>query len=304
MSLRQYQKKDLVLTDEKGNQWIVLSKYADTGRDDLAHDQLMIRNWLYGYFVSSDQLVVLKEYAEKRVPLLSSEVLGIPVTYILYNREYPWSSGSKSIQEWQYREVEIATGETRTVTYTIEEPDFSSLEKLLAKYNGESTEDEVQEEAVNEDWSIPVVSKTFTREERVTVEIGKILNATQDLLWEEEFDASKEETLSYSHPCMKLISCLGLCQRSFDGYYYNSEGELIAFDTDLTKQKAGFVIRKDALDNFLSKENLHLVWFVNAAKEIHDKTLMIANYSDLTGLLEYTGETVEGEYYIAENKNL
>lgn len=297
------QKCDLILKDEDGKQWIVLSKYADTGRDDLAHDKLMAWNWLYGYFVSDDQLAVLKEYAGKKVYLLSSEVTSIPETYTLYNREYPWSSGSKPIQEWQYREVEIATGETRTVSHTIEEPDFSILEKLLAKYNGESAEDEEQEEDANEDWSIPVVPKTYTREEPVTVELGKILNTTQNLLWEEEFDASKEETLSYSHPCIELISCLKLRQRIYDGYYYSPEGELVAFDTDLTKQKAGFVIRKDALDNFLSKKKLHLVWFVNAAKEIHDKTLMIANYTDWTGLLEYTGEKVEGEYYIAESKD-
>ena len=79
-------------------------------------------------------------------------------------------------------------------------------------------------------------------------------------------------------------------------------GIIIAFDTDLTKQKAGLVIRKDALDKFLDIKKLHLVWFVNAAKEIHGKTLMITKYTDWTGLLEYTGDIVQGEYYIIESQ--
>lgn len=58
------------------------------------------------------------------------------------------------------------------------------------------------------------------------------------------------------------------------------------------------------MKSIIDFSDIRLVWFVNAAKEIHDETLMIAKYSDWTGLLEYIGEKVEGEYYIVENKNL
>lgn len=136
----------------------------------------------------------------------------------------------------------------------------------------------------------------------MTIDLGRLLNTTQDLLWEEEFDASKEETLSYFHPCAEIINVLGLRQKKYDGYYYNEAGILVAFDTDLTKQKAGLIIRKDALDKFLQIKNFHLVWFVNASKEIHDKTLMITKFTDWTGLLEYTSDSVQGEYYIMESE--
>ena len=63
----EHQKQDLLLIDHNGSQWVVLSKYADTGRYDLAHDKLMVWNWLYGYFVSEKQLATLKEYATKGV---------------------------------------------------------------------------------------------------------------------------------------------------------------------------------------------------------------------------------------------
>lgn len=300
----EYQKEDLLLTDDEGIQWVVLSKYADTGRKDLASDKLLVWNWLYGYFVTDEQLGILKECSSKKVNLLNSDITGIPETYTLYSREYPWSSGSKSVLEWQWKNIELRTGETKLVTRTVEEPQFSWIDAVLKKYSGESTDDdEVDFESemdIDEDFKIPTVIKTYTKEEPVTIDLGRVLNTTQYLLWEEEFDASKEDALSYSHPCAEIINTLNLRQKKYDGYYYNEVEELIAFDTDLTKQKAGLVIRKDALDNFLDDKNYHLVWFVNAAKEVHGKTLMITKFTDWTGFLEYTGASVLGEYYIME----
>ena len=124
---------DLLLTDDGGNQWVVLSKYADTGRNDLAYDKLMVWNWLYGYFVTDEQLAILKEYAGKNVNLLNSDITGIPETYTLYSREYPWSSGSKSVLGWQLKDIELRTGETKSVTSTVEEPQFSWIDTLLKK---------------------------------------------------------------------------------------------------------------------------------------------------------------------------
>lgn len=285
-----YQKDDLLLTDDAGNQWIVLSKHADTGREDLAFDKLLIWNWLYGYFVTDQQLTILKEYANKKVNLINSDIAEIPESYTLYNREYPWSSGSKSVLDWQWKTMELETGETKLVESIVEEPQFSWVDALLKAYSGEEGDVKAEQESEKkiDEFNIPTVTKTYKREEPVTIKLERILNATQDLLWEEEFDASKEEVLSYSHPCAELINTLELRQNKYDGYYYDVNNELIVFDTDLTNQKAGLIIRKDALDKFLKLKKFHLVWFVNASKEIHDESLRITKFKDWTGLLEYT----------------
>lgn len=298
-----YQKDDLLLTDDAGNQWIVLSKHADTGREDLAFDKLLIWNWLYGYFVTDQQLTILKEYANKKVNLINSDIAEIPETYTLYNREYPWSSGSKSVLDWQWKTMELETGETKLVESIVEEPQFSWVDALLKAYSGEEGDVKAEQESEKkiDEFNISTVTKTYKREEPVTIKLERILNATQDLLWEEEFDASKEEVLSYSHPCAELINTLELRQNKYDGYYYDVNNELIAFDTDLTNQKAGLIIRKDALDKFLKLKKFHLVWFVNASKEIHDESLRITKFKDWTGLLEYTGDSIQGEYYIVES---
>lgn len=272
-------------------------------RDFVKKFHVEITNFNDGLMPSDEQLVTLKKYADKKVNLINSDIRWIPETYTIYNREYPWSSGSKSIEELQWENIKVETGEMKSIIETVEEPQFSYAEILQKKYLGEFDEDKKWDElgtALDEKISIPVVCKKYTREEPMTVGLGRVLNSCQDLIWEEEFDASKEETISVSHPCAEIIKVLGLSQKKYDGYYCNKAGELIAFDTALTKQKAGLIIRKDALDEFLSIKNFHLVWFVNASKEIHDESLMIKKYTDWTGLLEYKGDFVEGEYYITE----
>ena len=282
-----YQKNDLMLVDSDGIQWIVLSKYADTGRKNLENDKLMVWNWIYGYFVTDEQLVILKEYASKRRNLFYSNITMIPDAYVLYNREYPWSSGSKTIVEGQWRPVELETDETKFVVEPIE--NMSELRKFLSENN-------------DEEFGFSIEPKTYTREEPVTIELGEMINSTQYLTWEEEFDASKEDSISYFHPCAEIINTLELRQEKYDGYYYSREGELVAFDTNLKGQKAGMVIRREALDKFLDIKNLHLAWFVNAAKEVHGGNAEITKYADWTGLLEYREGSVQGEYYIKESK--
>ena len=87
----------------------------------------------------------------------------------------------------QWKEIELETSETKTVTKTIEEPQFSWIDALLNKYSGRNDTSEID---LDEDFNIPTVTRTYTKEEPVTIELGSILNATQDLLWEEEFDYS------------------------------------------------------------------------------------------------------------------
>lgn len=282
----------MILTDSEGYQWVVLSKYAEIGSGDLTYDRLQIWNWLYGYFVTDNQLEILRNYANKKINFLKSDVTRISETYTLYNREYPWSSGSKSVLKDQWENIELITDETKVVTSTIDEPQFSSVAELLEQYLGGEIDGEIE---------IPTVTREYTNEEPVTIEIGKVLNATQDLVWGEEYDASKTKTISCSHPCAEIITTLKLKQKDYDGYYYDELGQLIAFDTYFTNQKAGLIIRKDALDKFLGIKNFYLVWFVNASKEIHDETHMIAKYTDWSGLLEYTGTAIKGEYYVVES---
>lgn len=47
--------------------------------------------------------------------------------------------------------------------------------------------------------------ETYTKEIDIVENVGEILSATGYLLWEEEYDASKEEAISYGVPCAEIV---------------------------------------------------------------------------------------------------
>ena len=128
-------------------------------------------------------------------------------------------------------------------------------------------------------------------------EISKILYATTDLLWEEQYDATKEEPISQSFPCGKLIRDMGLRQLVADGFFYDINGKLAAFDTDLTQKINCVVVRKDILDEFLVKTGMKLVWLVEAEKRIYVRNYPQPSWSDWEAVFVYEGDRVAGEFH-------
>ena len=139
----------------------------------------------------------------------------------------------------------------------------------MKKYSGKADAEEVEFESeidLDENFKIPTVTKTYTKEEPVTIDLGKVLNATQDLIWEEEFDASKEDALSYFHPCAEIINTLKLRQKKYDGYYYDEAGVLIALHNFLKESIYEWFAEK--ISNPLVKPSS---WVFNKILRLFDK---------------------------------
>ena len=204
-------------------------------------------------------------------------------------------------------DAQIKTGGYETVKEIIEVPDISLIEALFCEHGGwvedkEQKEEEVAEDR-EEDFEIPAIQfKERIRKREIEKEIGKILHATTDLLWEAEYDATKENAISQSLPCSKLIETMSLRQQQEDGFYYDSNGILAAFDTDLTQKVNSVVVRKDILDTFLSKTGMKLVWLVDAEKEIHAGDYSITKWSDWEAVFIYEGDGIAGEIHRLQGK--
>lgn len=282
----EYQKNDLKLIDDNGKEWIVLSNYADTGRNYFEHDKFFMWSKLCGYFVNEEQFKKLKEYIDKEIRVFNSEINEIPQTYILYNREYPWSSGSKALLPYQWIKCELKNDEIEQTIRVDEIQELTDLETYLKEYksNKDSKLDNDSAGEINLDVEKKIIKKP------VLINLGEMLNSTQELLWEEEFDDSKEAPIIIRHPCAEIINVLHIKQNNFDSYYYDENNDLVAFDTSLTKSKSGLVLRKDKLDEFLKSKNYHLVWFATGSKETNKQ------YYDWNGLLVYSEDAVEGDY--------
>lgn len=266
------QVEDLLLEDQNKEQWVSLLKIADTGKMHLVHDKLLVWNCIYGYFVSEEQLWKMRGNAEKDTGVFIRDIRA-PSTYVIYNREYPWSSACKETINDQRLNAYIETGEYFTLK------SFGERKTVGADIMRNSSQMKFIDAKKND-------------------QLGEIVCAAQKLLWEEEFDESKEDSISFYIPCSLLINSLNLKQKIYDGYYYDQEDRLVSFDTELNNQKAGLVIRKSYLDRFLKDNKLHLVWLVSAGKQVFGVSTIRPSYLDLCGFLEYTGESVVGKYFI------
>ena len=66
---------------------------------------------------------------------------------------------------------------------------------------------------------------------------------------------------------MDLVNVLHLTQEKYDGYFYDSNKKLAAYDASLINKENDFlVLRKDLLDKFLSKTGLYLIWLTLLTK--------------------------------------
>lgn len=285
-------KNTLILKDENNQHWICLTKYCDTGRKNLNIEKFLVWSWLYAYFMTAEQAKEFSECAKKGLCIINHSITSRHETYSVFNREYPWAPSCYEFEKDAWVDVQVKTGET--ITEKVQVPVFPKLKALFREYDGILDENK----NVGNGFKIPKTQyKEENRARELEKEIGKILHATTYLLWEEEYDATKETTISQCFPCGKLIKDMELRQLEADGFFYDNKGKLVAFDTNNTQKIKSVVIRKDVLDEFLTKTGMKLVWLVDAEKEFHASNYSRALWSDWEAVFVYEGNSISGEIH-------
>lgn len=242
----------------------------------------------------------LKSYVDKEIDLLTGDISNVPETYRIFCREYPWAQSCTDLRHYTSTPLKIKTGEKQTV--------FQMQPKFEYRYTDDSSEENdpkiqeansgEQQGSVTCNLEISITEETVLTEVDIEDDLGYMISASVNIVWEEEFDASKNETLSWYAPCAEIIDDLKLRYGECDGAFYDENGRLAAFDTSVTGEKVGIVVRQDLLDKFLEERGLRLVWFVKATKEIHGHDNRIQRYTDWGGLWLYENDTATGKMYI------
>lgn len=290
--------KALILSDSNGTQWIRLSNYICSGREQLKAERLLIWSWLYAYFVTEEQFEQFQVAATDRVDFSSSKGIGLdPQSYSVFNREYPWSPSCDLLNKSSSVEsgVVLNMPEEKEVEQEVLNVEF--LEQYLKSLDADSNQVFSDQELNQHLFKKEIVRKPVLKQ------IGEIIHASMNLVWESEYDASKDNTLSMNVPCPMLIEQLHLHQADIDGLYYDSNEKIAAFDLNISQKESGVVLRKDLLDAFLKKNNLNLIWFVRASKELHSgEDLGILRYGDRSGAYFYNGTEITSNIYIVEQR--
>lgn len=268
--------ESLIQVDNDSREWVVLYNFKDaqskpeikTKEKDYNRSGAQ-RIWRIsqGYFIKQEQFDKLKKSLNNKNFLGRWFPEGYGSVYYLFNREYYWSSGYKDTFTKEWLEYYQKTGERKIIQREGNVP-------------------------IIDEYTISFKYKQWEEKNELEEKVAEILPSFHNYLWEEQFDASQEDTTSFYIPCSKLVESLKIQQKIYDKYFYNDKDELIIFDSIDSKSSNRFLIRKDYLDKFLEENNYILFW-TNMGEKRFNVGLHDQIYSEWSGLNWYS----KGEYH-------
>ena len=235
----------LWFSDSNGIQWIALHQHTavDSKKEMMDRESIGFRAGAQRIWSQSNAFLLNKcdvDQLEKGLKAIHLRQVELPghSSYALYNREYYWAPSACSIFREEWHELEVPTSKTQTVHIDYPEDENNPLKSILSEYG--------------------ILPSEY--EKVIYSSLCRIKPTYCQYLWEEEFDASQAETTSFDLPCKDILEQLSLSQREHDGFFFDSSGTLVAFDSDLCELHCGLLIRKDYLDAFLNKNGYALFW--------------------------------------------
>lgn len=266
----------LIQTDNENTEWVILYSFKDVRSEpdiktnELKYNRSGAQNiWRIsqGYFIKEEEFGRLKELIKNKNFWGRWFPEGASYIYSLFNREYYWSSAYKDELADEWLEYNHDTGRIKE----------RQMQGMLPKIEGDYIIFEQSE---------------WIKKEPVLEKVADILPAFHHYSWEGEYDATQEDTQSFYVPCKKIVDHLKIQQNIYDGYFYNSEGKLIAYDSKESEISNRFLIRKDYLDKFL-EENDYILFWTNIGEKRYNIGLDNLAHSKRSGFNWYS----KGEYY-------
>lgn len=202
----------------------------------------------------------------------------------LYNRELPWSPSCEELKERQWKRYEIVK------------------EQTPIKHKGNVPVDFKWDEDGN--LTIVYEEKEWESKEDITEYVASVMPGTINLLFELEYDGSKGDTFVFTVPCLQILELLNLKQNKYDGFYFNDEKELVAFDGAKMGVCDGTVVRLDYMKKFLEDNQLVLFWTCMGEKQCFNGTNSWEQKWSEWSSFAYLDENDEivGNYQQMENK--
>jgi hypothetical protein len=122
----------------------------------------------------------------------------------------------------------------------------------------------------------------------------KLITPVEYFLWEEEFDCSKEEAITYYLPTDFLFNGMEMQYSVKDGYFENKDGEIICYDPSIENNSVQcLLVHKLDLIEFLEKNELTIIWLFSGEKRIDSGFSEPKNLDKLE---------LYGLYYFEDNK--
>ncbi|HFR3628678.1 TPA: hypothetical protein ACHVD0_002113, partial [Streptococcus suis] len=272
--------------DDNGIEWVLLHQHKELKYIPEENEGNLFgyiegeqRIWriVEAYFIANSEFAGFIQNIQENKFLRNNLSGGAPSYYQFYNREYAWSSSVIEAYNIQY-DYYVESGKQRT----------ERQKKTDFKLSG----DRFEFVEIEEDVVVNIKKK-----------IAKLQPARIHFLWEEEYDLSKEKTVSFDIPSTTIVSKLNLTQKEHDGYYYDGNN-LVVFDGELTGVINGLIIRKDYLDRFLKENELSIIWDFVGEKQYFTQTPREQYYSRWEGIFWKDKDSMSSQIYLDEQRTV
>lgn len=118
---------------------------------------------------------------------------------------------------------------------------------------------------------------------------NKIALTTDKYYWEDEFDYSKEGSLSILKPSKLLFDGLNMKYSKKDGEFIDESSSLICFEASVYNEtNQCLLVKKENLFKFLNDNDLTMAWTMIGEKQIHTP---MSKREDFFGLMQISGYT-------------
>jgi len=129
------------------------------------------------------------------------------------------------------------------------------------------------------------------------VYISKVMLTADDFLWEEEFDRSKEDTISFLKPSKHIYENMKMLYSKQEGEFTDENGNVLCFAPSVyNDSKSYLLIKKQPFLNYLKENKLKIIWTVLGEKNIVGGH---SNRDEYHGRLE-----ISGAFYLTDYEKI
>ncbi|WP_447926509.1 AVAST type 2 anti-phage system protein Avs2 [Vreelandella sp. EE27] len=127
-------------------------------------------------------------------------------------------------------------------------------------------------------------------------------------LWEEEFDKSKTETLSFLKPSYLIFDMMELKNGKTEGSYEDKDGNIVCFATEaLNDSRTHLLIKKEEFLKMLNENKLEIVWTLLGEKGVIGGSISSNHHYgriEFSGAFYFNNSQLQGIHKVYSEKQL
>lgn len=146
---------------------------------------------------------------------------------------------------------------------------------------------------------------TTVSDQESGAKIADVSVTSINYLWEEEFDKSKIETLSFLKPSNLIFEKMGLTSGDIEGSFKDHNGTMVCFSAEaIHASKAHLLVKKEPFLKMLNENGFEIIWTLLGEKDVMGGSFNSSHYGrqEFSGAFYFDSNELKGKHEIYSNE--